>query len=126
MPLTPEEQEEHDLKINAEIIRGYCAPYNKNPCDRCPAHDPCFKMHGCAFAVSANGYNPEKQRAMLDAFEAALPSEEDVTYPVRRRIPESVRDLIDSRIISIDNQIKFLQAERQELIDFWNGKDMEK
>lgn len=38
----------------------------------------------------------------------------------------SVRDLIDSRIISIDNQIKYLQAERQELVDFWNGKEMEK
>lgn len=118
MPLTPEEQERHDLEINAEIIRGYC---NKFTCGECPAGDVCRDEPG----MWSDGWSytsAKKQRSMLDAFEAALPVEENMTHPVRRRIPESVRDLIDSRIISIDNQIKFLQSERQELVDFWNGK----
>lgn len=118
MPLTEEEQEKHDLAINAEIIRGYCGKFT---CGECPAGDVCRDEPG----MWSDGWSytsAKKQRSMLDSFEAALPVEEDMTCPVRRRIPESVRDLIDSRIISIDNQIKFLQAERQELVDFWNGK----
>ena len=129
MPLTPEEQEKHDLEINEEIIQGYCDQYTSKQCSECPAEIVCDQVY--ADGTSWHCWPDQiashtKQRSMLDAFEAALPPEEDMPYPVRRRIPESVRDLIDSRIISIDNQIKFLQAERQELVDFWNGKDMEK
>ena len=68
MPLTAEEA--HDLEINAEIISAYCH-YNK--CNTCPAFQAC-DMEGGQWEEP--DLNPAKQRAMLNAFEAALPQED--------------------------------------------------
>ena len=70
MPMTPEEQEQHDLAINAEIIRGYCRerPY----CDGCPAAGVCNDMIG-SWSAGVHSTSAAKQRAVLEAFEAALP-----------------------------------------------------
>lgn len=73
MPMTPEEQaaqEKHDLEINAEIIRGYCSEYMD--CDGCPADVPGSDLPGCWSAV-VSCTSAAEQRAVLDAFEAALP-----------------------------------------------------
>lgn len=73
MPMTPEEQaaqEKHDLEINAEIIRGYCC--ERPHCGVCPAYVPCADLPGCWSAGVAHT-SAEKQRAVLDAFESALP-----------------------------------------------------
>jgi len=73
MPMTPEEQEaqeKHDLEINAEIIRGYCSEYLD--CDGCPADVPCSDLPGC-WSAGVSCTSAAKQRAVLDAFEAALP-----------------------------------------------------
>lgn len=83
IPMTPEEQEaqeKHDLEINAEIIRGYCSEYMD--CDGCPADVPCSDLPGC-WSATAFPTSAEEQRAVLDAFEAALPSldEEDGGRP---------------------------------------------
>lgn len=69
IPMTPEEQEANDLKINVEIIQGYCVGFM---CDECPAEDVCIKGLGrwSAGFISASA---AEQRAMLDAFESALP-----------------------------------------------------
>ena len=72
MPMTPEEQEQHDLRNNEEIIRGYCGKYSFY-CGGCPANVPCAALPGCWSAGVAHT-SAEKQRAVLDAFEAALPS----------------------------------------------------
>ena len=70
IPMTPEEQEQHDLAINAEIIHGYCG---KHPtCYGCPSVGTCRSMPGSWSAGVAHP-SAEKQRAVLDAFEAALP-----------------------------------------------------
>lgn len=69
MPMTPEEQEaqeKHDLAINAEIIRGYCVWL---VCDDCPAEAENVCRDGAGFIRASAA----EQRAMLDAFEAALP-----------------------------------------------------
>lgn len=73
MPMTPEEQEaqeKHDLEINAEIIRGYCSEYLD--CDGCPADVPRVDLPGC-WSAGVSWTSAEKQRAVLDAFEGALP-----------------------------------------------------
>ena len=72
-PMTPEEQaaqEKHDLEINAEIILSYCNRHQT--CRECPADDACRKGRGTWLDGSTNT-SAAKQRAMLDAFEAALP-----------------------------------------------------
>jgi len=71
MPMTPEEQEEHDLAINAEIIRGYCG--ERPHCNVCPADGTCRDMPG-SWSAGVAFTSAAKQRAVLDAFEAALPS----------------------------------------------------
>lgn len=70
IPMTPEEQEEHDLEINAEIIRAYCIKYSH--CRDCPAYRPCFNIIG-RWSAGVAFTSAEKQRAVLDAFESALP-----------------------------------------------------
>lgn len=75
IPMTPKEQaaqEKHDLEINAEIIRGYCSKYSFY-CDGCPADVPCSDLPGC-WSAGVSCTSAAKQRAVLDAFEAALPS----------------------------------------------------
>lgn len=81
IPMTPEEQEEHDLRNNEEIIRGYCSKYSFY-CDGCPADVPCSDLPGCWSAGVAHT-SAAKQRAVLDAFEAALPplDEDDGEQP---------------------------------------------
>lgn len=73
IPMTPEEQaaqEKHDLAINAEIIRGYCG---KHPtCYGCPSVGTCGDMPG-SWSAGLAFTSAAKQRAMLDAFEGALP-----------------------------------------------------
>jgi len=73
IPMTPEEQEaqeQHDQEINAEIIRAYCIKYS--PCRDCPAYRPCLNITG-RWSAGVAFTSAEKQRAVLDAFEAALP-----------------------------------------------------
>ena len=70
IPMTPEEQEEHDLAINAEIIRAYCIKYS--PCRDCPAYRTCLNITG-RWSAGVAFTSAEKQRAVLDAFESALP-----------------------------------------------------
>lgn len=119
IPMTPEEQEEHDREINAEIIRAYCNPVM---CSRCPARDPCFKIDGLAFSTDVYGYNAAKQRSMLDAFEAALPPEDDAPAEAApHEIPQAVRELVEGRIKALTEQVKALEAERDELCDWLNG-----
>lgn len=72
MPMTPEEQEAHDREINAEIIRGYCKEYDTKPCNKCPAYTPCYRGVG-TWGANLFPTSAERQRAILDAFEAALP-----------------------------------------------------
>lgn len=72
--MTPEEQEAHDLAINAEIILAYCN--RRRTCRECPADDACRKGRGTWVDGSTNT-SPAKQRAVLDAFEAALPPLDD-------------------------------------------------
>ena len=79
-PMTQEEQERHDTEINEEIISAYCKQYEGEPCNECPADMVCGLGKGTWHAKSKNLKCPtsaEKQRAMLDAFEAALPPEDD-------------------------------------------------
>ena len=79
MPMTPEaqeEQEEHDLAINAEIIRGYCG--ERPHCNVCPADGTCRDMPG-SWSAGVAFTSAAKQRAMLDAFEAALPTLDEDT-----------------------------------------------
>lgn len=137
MPLTPEEQEAHDLEINEEIIRGYCSQYYLRPCNQCPAYMVCGSGSGTWRANSQNPKCPtsaDKQRAMLDAFEAALPPEDDAPAEAApREIPQEVRELMEARIRRLtdlvkvlDEQIKEMEAERDVLFDFLNKKEMEK
>lgn len=85
IPLTPEEQERHDLEINAEIIRGYCGNL---ACGDCPANDVCRDYPGMWSDGWTKKTSAAKQRAVLDAFEAALPPEEEGVPTVR--LPETV------------------------------------
>lgn len=80
MPMTPEEQEQHDLAINAEIIRGYCS--ERPHCGVCPAKGTCRDMPG-SWSAGVAFTSAAKQRAVLDAIEAALPplDEEDGGRP---------------------------------------------
>lgn len=121
MPMTPKEQEEHDREINAEIIRGYCKEYDTKPCNKCPAYTPCYRGVGTwdanLFPTSA-----ERQRAILDAFEAALPPEDDAPAEAApQEIPQAVRKLVEGRIKELTEQVKALEAERDALIDWLNG-----
>ncbi len=123
--MTPEEQERHDLEINAEILRAYCT----HKCGSCPADGPCYQMNGLAW--SRMPYNAEKQRSMLDAFEAALPPLDDVPpVDTPQEIPQEVRKLVEARIRRLtdlvkvlDEQIKAMEAERDVLCDFLRGEN---
>lgn len=68
IPMTPEEQEAHDLRINEEILLGYCDQYQ---CTNCPANRVCDPTDGNCW--DAPDYNVPKQMAVLNAFESALP-----------------------------------------------------
>lgn len=85
-----EEQEQHDLEINAEIIRGYCVEYDGINCKLCPAYCVCRSKYPDGPWKFRTGYtvSAAKQRAMLDAFEAALPPEEEEAPTVR--LPDTV------------------------------------
>lgn len=116
IPMTPEEQKQHDLEINAEILRAYCT----HKCGSCPAIGPCSQMSGVAW--SRMPYNAEKQRAMLDAFEAALPPEDDAPAEAApQEIPQAVRELVEARIRDLTEQVKALEAERDALCGWLNG-----
>lgn len=120
--MTQEEQELHDLEINAEIIRGYCW-YTQ--CHLCPAFQACDEN---GEAWDEPELNFTTQRAMLDAFEAELPVENDMPDAVPRDIPQVVRATVEARImelteqvIALTEQIKAMEAERDALIDWRNG-----
>lgn len=85
IPMTPEEQDAHDLEINAEILRAYCT----HECKSCPAACPCQQMEQLAFAGLP--YNAEKQSKMLDAFEVALPPLDEEEAPAEDR-PGGLQD----------------------------------
>lgn len=126
MPPPPEEKEQHDLEINEEIIRGYCNQYELEPCHLCPA----FMVCGCGPGTwRANSQNPkcptsaEKQRVMLDAFEAALPPEEDaLAEAAPHEIPQAVRNLVEARIHQLTEQVNALEDERDALCDWLNER----
>lgn len=91
IPMTPEEQaaqEKHDLEINAEIIWGYCSEYMD--CDGCPADVPCSDLPG-HWSAGVAFTSAEKQRAVLDAFEAALPPLDEEEAPTEDR-PGGLQD----------------------------------
>lgn len=91
IPMTTEEQaaqEKHDLEINAEIILSYCNRHQT--CRECPADDACRKGRGTWLDGSTNT-SPAKQRAMLDAFEAALPPLDEEEAPTEDR-PGGLQD----------------------------------
>lgn len=120
-PLTPEEQEEHDREINAEIIRGYCKEYDTKPCNKCPAYTPCYRGVG-TWGANLFPTSAERQRAILDAFEAALPPLDDAPAEAApREIPQAVRKLVEARIHQLTEQVKALEAERDALCDWLNG-----
>lgn len=129
MPMTPEEQEANDLAINAEIIRAYCV--RETACVECPAFHICSTYNGSWHADSENHPNcyqisAAKQRAMLDAFENALPPLDEEIPAAPREIPQTVRKLVDARIQQLTEQVKALEAERDVLCDFLNGNEMAK
>lgn len=85
MPMIPEELEAHDLAINAEIIRGYCGG---RICGKCPARDTCRDEPG-TWSDGRAQTSAKKQRAMLDAFEAALPPLDEVKDDTLLKAPSS-------------------------------------
>jgi len=73
-----QEQEANDLRINEEIIQSYCSKLNDIPCSYCPAIRVCgSKGETWHTNVPNLPTSAEKQRAVLDAFEAEFPPEYD-------------------------------------------------
>lgn len=121
IPMTPEEQEEHDREINAEIIRGYCKEYDTKPCNKCPAYTPCYRGVG-TWGANLFPTSAERQRAILDAFEAALPPLDDAPAEAApQEIPQAARKLVEGRIKELTERVKALEAERDALRDWLNG-----
>ena len=114
-------QEKHDLEINAEIIRGYCG--ERPHCNVCPADVPCSDLPGCWSAV-VSCTSAEKQRAVLDAFEAALPplDEEDGGRPQAAPTEENAT----SERKDVRERLDYLYWNVQaEMKDWWNTRNAE-